>query len=193
MTSNIYIPISFDCSCCSILKNLNLRKESYPFDWNIITYEGIYNLIKNDFIDLFNPDYLVYGNKSYFHKYNNDENNFKYLIPVFNTKYNILFVHDFIENNDNDNDNNIIFEKYNRRIKRFINNLLNDKIILVYENTSNEYMNNIYKYWTEYFEKDIFFNLCNNFNNYNINDIKNLIEKKYINKNIVLQNIDEIK
>jgi len=89
-------------------------------------------------------------------------------------------------------DVNIIFEKYNRRIERLINNFSNNSIVLVYENSSNEYMNNIYQYWEEYFDnKNIFSNLKNNYKN--INDIKNLIEEKYNNKNISLCNIDEIK
>jgi hypothetical protein len=181
-----YIPIGFDCSVCSKLKNLNLRDASYPFDYNILNYDSIYNLINNNFIDLFNKEYLVYGNKSYFHKYDNDETNFKHLIPVFNKKYDILFVHDFIENGND----NIVFEKYDRRIKRLINNLLNENIILVYENIEDEYINNIYKLWTDYFDdKNIFLNLSNN---YNIYSIKNLIEQKYINKNISLLNIDDI-
>jgi hypothetical protein len=186
--SNTYIPIGFDCTVSANLKNLNLRNASYPFDWNIIKYDGIYDLINDNFLDLFNKKYLVYGNKSYFHKYDNDENNYKNLIPVFNTKYNILFVHDFIENMDD----NMIFEKYNRRIERLINNFSNNNIILVYENASNEYMNNIYQHWTDYFDnKNIFSNLSNNYKN--IHDIKKLIEEKYMNKNISLCNIAEIK
>lgn len=171
-----------------LFENFNLRNASYPFDWNVTRYDGIYDLINDNFLDLFNKEYLVYGNKSYFATYNNDETMYKYLIPVFNTKYNILFVHDFIENMDV----NIIFEKYNRRIERLINNFSNNSIVLVYENSSNEYMNNIYEYWEEYFDnKNIFSNLKNNYKN--INDIKNLIEEKYNNKNISLCNIDEIK
>jgi hypothetical protein len=188
LPNNIYIPIGFDCSVSGYLRNFNLRNVSYPFDWNITRYDGIYDLINDNFLDLFNNEYLVYGNKSYFNKYNNDETMYKILIPVFNIKYNILFVHDFIENTDV----NIIFEKYNRRIERLINNFSNDSIVLVYENASNEYMKNIYQYWEEYFDnKNIFSNLKNNYKN--INDIKNLIEEKYNNKNISLCNIDEIK
>jgi hypothetical protein len=89
-------------------------------------------------------------------------------------------------------DDNMIFEKYNRRIERLINNFSNNNIVLVYENASTEYMNNIYQYWTDYFDnKNIFSNLTNNYKN--IDDIKNLIEEKYMNKNISLRNIDEIK
>jgi len=189
LSNNIFISIGFDCSVSTNLKNLNLRNASYPFDWNIIKYDGIYDLINDNFLDLFNKEYLVYGNKSYFHKYDNDKTNFKYLIPVFNIKYNILFVHGFIENMD---DVNIISEKYNRRIERLINNFSNNNIVLVYENASNDYMNNIYQHWEEYFDnKNIFSNLKNNYKN--INDIKNLIQEKYMNKNISLCNIDEIK
>jgi hypothetical protein len=189
--SKYYIPFGFDCGVASTLRQFNLRDEAYLFDWNIITYNGMYDIINNNFIDLFNEEYLVYGNQSYFHKYNNDPNNYKYLMPVFNIKYNILFVHDFIKNDDK----NIIHNKYKRRIERFINNISNNNnVILVYENTSKEYMNNIYEQWIPYFDnKNIFLNVCNGLDNsYNINDIKILIEKKYLNENITLCNINEI-
>ena len=133
--------------------------------------------------------YLIYGNNYFSHKYDNNENNISNLIPVFNTKYKILFVHDFkdksIENYD------IIFEKYNRRINRFIEKIsnINNNIIFVYKNYSTEYKTNIYNYWINFFDdKNIFneflynINLCDD--NNELYKLKDLIKNKYLNKNI---------
>ena len=190
---NIYIPLGFDCNCSAKLRDNNLRKNAYPFDWNIVTYSSIYNIINNNFVDLFNKEYLIYSNKKIYHKYDNDIDNFKVLIPVFNIKYNILFIHDFVEMIDD----SIIFDKYNKRITKFINTLsdINNNIILVYEDTSFEYINNIYTYWNDYFDdKDIFKNIYEDLNNndYNIDIIKNLIKNKYSNNNVNICNINNI-
>jgi hypothetical protein len=139
-------------------------------------------MIDEDFIDLFNNDYLIFSNKSFINKYENDDLIFKKLIPVYNNKYDILFVHDFtIDNKD------IVFNKYYKRIERF-NNIIKDKnneIIFVYCNYNNEYKKNIYKYWNEYFETNLFNNYINEiFIDTSIEKLKELLIKKYGNESI---------
>jgi hypothetical protein len=181
---DIFIPISFDCSVAGKLKNLKKRNNSYCFDWNIKTLNSIYMIIEDDFKDLFNKEYLVYGNKSYNHKYDNNDNMFINLIPVFNTKYNIIFVHDFTDKNIDNYTHT--YEKYKRRINRFIETIRdnNNNIIFVYEEIIDNYIKNICNYWIDFFDdKNIFDNLLTK-NNMELNNLKDLIIKKYLNNNI---------
>jgi hypothetical protein len=82
----IYIPITFDCKGANMLRDKAIRKEAFPFDWNIKTLDSIYEIINDDFKDLFSIEYLIFSNKSFIHKYDNDSSNYKNLIPVFNKK-----------------------------------------------------------------------------------------------------------
>uniref|UniRef100_A0A6C0IDV7 Uncharacterized protein n=1 Tax=viral metagenome TaxID=1070528 RepID=A0A6C0IDV7_9ZZZZ len=45
-----FISLGVDCGTAELLRKLNLRHCSLPFDW-VVTYEGITNIIKNDFED----------------------------------------------------------------------------------------------------------------------------------------------
>ena len=46
----MFISLGVDCGTAIILRKLNLRQCSLPFDW-VITYEGITNIINHDFQD----------------------------------------------------------------------------------------------------------------------------------------------
>ena len=59
------------------------------------------------------------------------------------------------------------------------------KIIFVYCNYNNEYKKNIYKYWNEYFETNLFNNYINEiFIDTSIEKLKELLIKKYGNESI---------
>ena len=102
----IIVPIGIDCGVADILKKYKIRKFALPFDW-VVTYNGIKNIIENDFAD-FLPHNIVY-------RENND-------IVVFN-KYDVKFIHDKFNESD--------IEKYNRRIARF-KDLLNNKELIIF-------------------------------------------------------------
>jgi len=46
----MFVSLGVDCGTAIILKQMGLRKCSLPFDW-VVTYEGITNIINNNFID----------------------------------------------------------------------------------------------------------------------------------------------
>lgn len=72
------IPIGIDCGNADFFRQNNLRNTAFPFDWTL-TYGGVSNIIKNDFID-FLPK-------------NNNE--------LFISKYNVNFTHNhFPEDNE---------------------------------------------------------------------------------------------
>ncbi len=93
----IYVPIGIDCGVAECLKKHNLRTIALPFDW-IVTYQGITNIIKNDFINFF-PDL----SKSVI---------IDDMPNVFNDNYGIKFIHDKFPDVD-------VYDKYIRRINRF--------------------------------------------------------------------------
>jgi hypothetical protein len=57
----IFIPIGVDCGNADFLRKIGLRKSAYPFDW-IVTYNGISDIIKNDFIDYLPNNFDKFNN-----------------------------------------------------------------------------------------------------------------------------------
>lgn len=173
-----HIPVTFDCAGANALVDKHLRKTAFPFDWNIAPLHSIYNLIKNDFKGFLDKKYLVYSSKSFSHKYDN-EREVDNLIPVFDTKYGFLFVHDFTLDDTYD----IIYDKYKNRINRFKHIVKNEENIFVYGFNS-DYIKDIYLNWVSYFDDPtIFDSNILNLEKYNLEDLQKLIYKKYKNNN----------
>jgi hypothetical protein len=107
------IPLGDHCSPSIILKELNLRKKSYPFDWTNHA-GGIFNtnLYKNFFLLLRLLKFHDFSKISQFYVGN--------AMKVGNHKTNngIQFPHD-LENNNN------TIEKYKRRFERMYNDIVN--------------------------------------------------------------------
>lgn len=103
----IFIPIGSDCFTTFGLKDNDLRFQSLPFYW-IVTFDGIYDIIKNDFLDFIpkNDDNNITVNNSNDDNLEVDTHN----NAIYNDKYKILFLHNkFPEDN----------EKIKKRINRF--------------------------------------------------------------------------
>jgi hypothetical protein len=100
----MFVSLGVDCGTANILTLLGLRGCSLPFDW-VVTYEGITNIINNDF-----TNYLP----------KNDNNNYKKL----NKNSGVLFLHNKFPDD---------IENMNKRIDRFKKLLetSNEKIIFV--------------------------------------------------------------
>lgn len=88
--NNIIIPIGIDCFIADELRKNNKRFFSLPFDWTV-TYNGITDIIKNNFID-------------YLPKIENNS--------LVNLLSNTYFIHNKFPND---------YDKMNRRIHRFRN------------------------------------------------------------------------
>jgi hypothetical protein len=140
------IPIGDHCAISIILKDLNLRKYSYPFDW-ITKVDQLYdtNIIYN--LSLINKLNITDDVDDIVKKYigNAFENN------KTNTLTNIWFPHD-TENID------VIFEKYKRRFIRLKSDLYKKNIFIL---LTRHY----------YIEKSIFEQIIEQLLNYNRDSI----------------------
>jgi hypothetical protein len=94
----IFISLGTDCGVASILKNLNLRFCSLPFDW-VVTYNGVNDIITNNFIDYLPKDNNVILSHSNFphnkfpddyEKMNNRINRFIELLKIKNKE--LIFI-----------------------------------------------------------------------------------------------------
>jgi hypothetical protein len=59
----IIIPIGVDCGIASFLRDNNLRHSSLPFDW-CVTYNGVYDIIENNFNTFLPKDDSTFCNLS---------------------------------------------------------------------------------------------------------------------------------
>jgi hypothetical protein len=126
----IIIPFGNDCCLAHQLTMHNYRKFALPFDWIKSDLKNIINCIQNNFTDFLELNFLQKKNYSdNFPLLNNEE--ILNTIPtntlrVVNTKYNFNFVHEF--QYDIISEYQTILNKYNRRIERFINLMMNVNI-----------------------------------------------------------------
>jgi hypothetical protein len=49
-----FVPLGIDCTLARLLRECGLRREAYPFDWNM-TYRGVAEYVASQF-NTFNPD-----------------------------------------------------------------------------------------------------------------------------------------
>jgi hypothetical protein len=124
-----------DCLAATILREINLRKCSGPFDWIAgLPYLTKLELIEKRFSGMLNREDLEYT----------EQKAPEGTIHVFNRKNNALFIHDFKD--DSEEDYQRVTEKYARRQKRFFSLTTNAKVMLLYiegGNDNYDYVENI--------------------------------------------------
>ena len=113
------IPIGDHCVCANALKNLGIRKCSYPFDWVTMNQPS--------------RNTNIYYNIELFNRMN--ENNIQQIVQeflgdAFQNKYNINLRTQVWFPHDNNN-NNDLFSKYERRFQRLYCDLTNQKNIFL--------------------------------------------------------------
>lgn len=114
------------CSTSSEIERLGYRDGSYPFDWVLShTMKNVLMLIENNFEGLFEDDYIYQWK---------DE-----LSTYENTKYDIIFVHDFSKWKRFEQQLPDIREKYQRRIVRFYKAISEKTLFVRYIETAGEY------------------------------------------------------
>ena len=125
---NIIYSIGQDCACATYMKKARIRCCSGPLDWLTNTgFENRINLILNDFENFFiKEDFKVMPKPTAFPA---DKDNEYYE----NKKTGLYFWHDFPASVDFETIFPLVKEKYNKRIKRFYDNIANEeKVLLIY-------------------------------------------------------------
>lgn len=121
-----YISLGVQCTIPLFLKNNNLRKEAYPFDWIIsnpkFIYEILVLLLNNCNISDLVINHFFYcllkADCAKIENYIISKNGF----ALYNPKYNVIFPHDEYNYNT--------VQKYIRRFERLKNIILNDNKII---------------------------------------------------------------
>ncbi len=120
--NKVYIPIGIDCSASHYLRSNDMRKQAFPFDWNVTPISIAIELIKNNFdgfLELQNLEFLPPVKRLLFEE---DGINLKstndIITPVVCHKYGILFPHDFSEAGIEDYTK--VKSKYERRIANML-------------------------------------------------------------------------
>jgi hypothetical protein len=107
----IYIPLGENCSVAYNLNELNLRNESYPFDWCKMSIKHLNNVLKSDFQDFTNVKIKKFSenhnliNETHLINENHLINEGSYLLS---NKYNIIFAHEI---------NNYNFNQFQEKLK----------------------------------------------------------------------------
>ncbi|MDL2301710.1 papain-like cysteine peptidase, partial [Lachnospiraceae bacterium OttesenSCG-928-D06] len=105
------------CSPALEIERLGMRDGSYPFDWVLShSFEEVMALIDNKFDDFLNESTLYQAKN-------------KPMIYI-NPKHNIVFIHDFSAFDSLENQFPQVLEKYNRRISKFYQAILQPTLFL---------------------------------------------------------------
>ena len=177
-----FLTIGYDCSPAAALKGLNLRNEALPFDWVVSNISSLEKCFQDNFIKYhtnlkfnYNKTRLIdeYGFE-FPHDYPlqnidniDDINNINNINNISDDKIgegiigeekNKIIVSDWKKYH------NIAKEKYNRRIKRFLNIVNDNKPIIILCRYSTNDVILLRNLFLKYYNKQniIFINSCNN-------------------------------
>lgn len=191
-----FISLGYYCDVAKDLEKMGLRDMSSPFDWVITSFDKVIEAIDTRFID-----YLSYENLE--QSINNRKN-------YHDKKYNVFYFHDFDQYKSLKSQYRNVFEKYNRRILRFLEKIKKPTLFIRYiscektnKNGQSEELSyieknieNIQKTIRKYNEKnDIIFIANENVKSntiyiYNVNNDKNdIVSRSPILNNIELYNL----
>jgi hypothetical protein len=119
------LPIGNNCYVAEALRDLNIRKCAYPFDWlgigDYTKFVDFIILILNttDIEEFCKKFFTIDNNSTFTMEYENDS-----ILHFKNEEFNITFPHDTMDG---------IIDKHVRRIKRFVDDFnTSEKIIFVY-------------------------------------------------------------
>ena len=121
-----------DCAGAQFLRNINIRKEAYPFDWNIISIDNILKNLWHKFQYFLLWDKIHFSKIKFHNRYEQPSSNgwmnkTMWMYDAWCHKYNTQFPHDFIENTQAHFLN--VKKKYARRINRLLTLLHSNKVV----------------------------------------------------------------
>jgi hypothetical protein len=180
-TNKIYISLGNYCLTSMLLKENNLKYESYPFDWMVSCIDNIINIFEDNFNEFLNKNnYYGINNQTRNNYYINNTKKIFNNIEFDHQHHNLLEINDYnylkrcVERLNN------VHHKYEKIIfimiqPLYLNNLSIDKlnIIKLYDILYNKYGNKI---------KLCIFNI--------INENNNIYKEEYLNQNLVIIELD---
>lgn len=107
-----FISLGNSCTVAYQLKQLNLRYNSYPFDWAALNIKKINNTLKYNFKN-FNNLKIIKFSENHSYKFNNKQGSY-----ILKNDYNINFAHEFLH----EYELHILKNKFDIRISKFKNN-----------------------------------------------------------------------
>lgn len=113
-----FISLGYFCSVALELERMGLRSTSSPFDWFISDFKGVIFALEKHFDDFLNYDNLSQNRDS--HQFYRDD------------KYKIAFFHEFNQYQPLSKQLPKVKEKYERRIERFYENILEPTLFIRY-------------------------------------------------------------
>lgn len=179
-----------DCACSMFMKQANLRACSGPFDWlTNADFQTRIDLILNDFTNFMNKDDVIPLAKD--PNMQNDDSCDYYQ----NIRNHFYYYHDFPTKVAFEKSFPSVYEKYQRRIKRFYDNInKSERVLLIwfshYHNTADDVLLKASKQICEKFGKNIDFLIIEHSENV-ITPIKNQIRDNIIKYNVHTLELDD--
>lgn len=113
-----FISLGYFCSVAQETERYGFRNASFPFDWIITDFEGIFSAIENNFEGFLDEQYLSQSKKN--------------LATYKNLKYNLYFFHDFSKYYSLKKQLKKVEAKYSRRINRFYKEISKPTLFIRY-------------------------------------------------------------
>lgn len=113
-----FISLGYFCSVAQETERLGFRNASFPFDWIITDFEGIFSAIENNFEGFLEEKYLAQSKKN--------------LATYKNLKFNLYFFHDFSKYHSLKSQLKNVRAKYSRRINRFYREISKPTLFIRY-------------------------------------------------------------
>ena len=182
---NEIISLGPNCHSSGIIKYLNYKTKSYPFDWLLSNTEIILNCLNDNFKNFLDKSlyfknnihigHLLYLDTFFVHRNPLEcENDYKYyertvyrILKIKNSKISILFIHTIYSNLLN-NENIIFYDNIKNiiNLKKSLDNYFDNNLLIInyIRNPNPEIkINNNYNYFI--YEHIYFLNIIINFNN----------------------------
>ncbi|MGV7234717.1 MAG: DUF1796 family putative cysteine peptidase [Nitrosomonadaceae bacterium] len=122
-----FVPLGSDCVVAMFLRDNNIRRLAFPFDWSVTPMQSVLHLFENNFEDFLKDENLMFLPQATRAMVLDDDDQGvltnDVITPCYDKKYHMLLPHDFSKQGEADLSQ--VQAKYKKRISRMYD-LLND-------------------------------------------------------------------